>query len=662
MTDINTDSKMNRLVQSQPPSQLTANDDPYSDTLRRPMTRISRIFSRDPVQWFMFIAFILVGYVFYTTDFRDVLEDWFFDVRAKVSSHSKTFDDLMIIGIDDQAIEALDAAQTRVQYDGKRRAFLSIDAITDLTGLLANSDARLIALLLPNHAANHSDEHLRELTEIVHYDQRMFIGTTEYNRPFPGVNQIPYPLGSIRDRVFGYETFRRRSNMILRRLPFLGFRGLTEELMLPVALAYNTVGKFGDLSDNYLLNPVLPRQIPTVSAALAAHDPRKLLETVKGKIVIVGYMAFRDIPFQTTEMMNVNTPLLGDVQSVEKGIPLTLLVANAVENLIHQRQVQYLSPLYNLIQTVMIALLSGLLWELGSFTACSLSLIVWGSLIYGHAVMLSNLNTLIPLADTFIVSSFVMIFAAVRRLKDELKDMALRQVQTESKQEIAKIQSHFLTDFAAWLSHVTAVIISEIRTTQAVVPASLTNEDIYKRSYAAAEDFNEYLESIRQIPELESSAKRLAKTPVNLVDLCSRVSRRFAIKAGEKNIELTINAPDNLRPMLTNVNLLDAIVFNLISNAIKYSPRNSHIVINIQQSGKSETSIQIADQGPGIPGELKGRIFEKFYRIQDERLYSAKGTGLGLYLCRFFTTKLGGEIRVLSNQPTGSIFEVRFPS
>jgi signal transduction histidine kinase len=658
---------MNHSDQQEPSVQASPmpGDLPTSATASLPkdpgsVRRLGQIFSRDPVQWFMFSAFILVGYVFYSTDFRDVLEDWFFDVRATMENHRNQIDDVMIVGIDDEAIEALDATRIRLQSDAKRRTFLSIESLTSIAGLLANSDARLIALLMPHFAFPHSDEKLRALTEIIQFDQRMFVGTTEYNRSYPGVGQLPYPLGAIRDRVFGYETFRRRSNMILRKLPRLGYRGLTEELMLPVAMSYLMSGKFGDLASSYTLNPLTPTQIPTVSASMAVSNPRGLIDLIKGKIVILGYTTFRDIPFQTTEMMNVNTPLIGEVQSVEKGAPVTFLVANAVENLVHNRNILPLNPVFNLLQTIIVAAISGILWELGSFIACTMSLLLWFLLLFAHAQIMSKLNVMIPLSDTFIISAFVMIFAAVRRLRDELKDMAERHVQTESKQEIAKMQSHFLTEFATWLRDVTSIIVSDIRKTQTLSRATPQSADIYHRAFSAGEDFNGYLESIRQIPELESSTRRLLKKDIDISSICMKIVRRFEIKTQEKGINIIVEA-NNIKPIKSNSSLLDAIIFNLISNAIKYSPQGSSVYITVRQLAGKGTILTIKDEGPGIPDELKERIFEKFYRIQDDRIYTAKGTGLGLYLCRFFAGKLGGQVSVHDNSPKGSVFVVTLP-
>jgi signal transduction histidine kinase len=72
--------------------------------------------------------------------------------------------------------------------------------------------------------------------------------------------------------------------------------------------------------------------------------------------------------------------------------------------------------------------------------------------------------------------------------------------------------------------------------------------------------------------------------------------------------------------------------------------------------------LEIADEGVGIPDEEKGRIFEKFYRVGNENTRSTKGTGLGLYLTERILRQHQGRIAVRTNNPKGSIFEIRLPT
>ena len=98
---------------------------------------------------------------------------------------------------------------------------------------------------------------------------------------------------------------------------------------------------------------------------------------------------------------------------------------------------------------------------------------------------------------------------------------------------------------------------------------------------------------------------------------------------------------------------------NLIDNAQKYSPDGSEINI-YSESTPNKIIICISDQGVGIAENEKLKIFDRFYRIEDEETRSSKGTGLGLFLVNQIVKMHGGKIICKNNTPLGSIFELHF--
>ena len=98
---------------------------------------------------------------------------------------------------------------------------------------------------------------------------------------------------------------------------------------------------------------------------------------------------------------------------------------------------------------------------------------------------------------------------------------------------------------------------------------------------------------------------------------------------------------------------------NLLDNAQKYSPDGSEINI-YSESNTSKIIIRISDQGLGIAEDEKSKIFDRFYRIEDEETRSSKGAGLGLFLVNQIVKMHGGKIICKNNTPKGSIFELQF--
>lgn len=105
--------------------------------------------------------------------------------------------------------------------------------------------------------------------------------------------------------------------------------------------------------------------------------------------------------------------------------------------------------------------------------------------------------------------------------------------------------------------------------------------------------------------------------------------------------------------------LLQLLVNNLIENALKYSPKESAITVSLVAEDR-KIKLMVADEGQGVSDGEKKKVFDKFYRSGNENTRRAKGTGLGLYLCKKIAESHNGYISVTDNQPTGSIFTVLF--
>jgi signal transduction histidine kinase len=107
--------------------------------------------------------------------------------------------------------------------------------------------------------------------------------------------------------------------------------------------------------------------------------------------------------------------------------------------------------------------------------------------------------------------------------------------------------------------------------------------------------------------------------------------------------------------------MLQMSVNNLLENAVKYSPARSVITVQVFSKNNLAT-LQVKDEGVGIPDNEKAKIFQKFYRVGNENSRKTKGTGLGLYLTHRIISQHKGKIVVKDNQPKGSVFEISLPA
>jgi len=100
------------------------------------------------------------------------------------------------------------------------------------------------------------------------------------------------------------------------------------------------------------------------------------------------------------------------------------------------------------------------------------------------------------------------------------------------------------------------------------------------------------------------------------------------------------------------------ILENLISNAVKYSPRGGTVTVEIGRSG-DHAIVRVRDEGIGIPEDERARIFDRFFRTTVAKPYG--GVGLGLYISKEIAERLGGELTLESSGPSGSVFRLSLP-
>jgi signal transduction histidine kinase len=123
---------------------------------------------------------------------------------------------------------------------------------------------------------------------------------------------------------------------------------------------------------------------------------------------------------------------------------------------------------------------------------------------------------------------------------------------------------------------------------------------------------------------------------------------------------LVLDLPDNFPIIHGDETRLRQVIDNLVSNAIKYSPKGGEVRITGSFDDQNIT-IAVSDQGVGLPEDELDRIFERFYRVEGALSRKTQGTGLGLYLARAVIEAHGGQIVVESKPGKGSTFRFTLP-
>lgn len=158
---------------------------------------------------------------------------------------------------------------------------------------------------------------------------------------------------------------------------------------------------------------------------------------------------------------------------------------------------------------------------------------------------------------------------------------------------------------------------------------------------------------------IKSNEYVLHPTPCNLVELCQQVLDAYTVGAG---LILTFECGQEAIAVNVDKERISQMLIHLLSNARKYSPPDSPIVVALQQSG-DEAIISVCDMGVGIAEEILPHIFEQFYRGPEAEVQPGihSSVGLGLYLCQHIVEQHNGRIEVTSSPGKGSMFSVILP-
>ena len=167
------------------------------------------------------------------------------------------------------------------------------------------------------------------------------------------------------------------------------------------------------------------------------------------------------------------------------------------------------------------------------------------------------------------------------------------------------------------------------------------------------------IKDLLQIAQIESGQSNLDVSILDMNRLCRECHQQLQAIATKRKIELSLELVDQTLNVTGDAQALHAILTNLISNAIQYTPEGTVTICSSMQA--DNVVVEVIDTGIGISPSQQSRIFERFYRADKARSRDMGGTGLGLAIVKHLTTALGGEVSVESKIGKGSVFRVEFP-
>ncbi len=264
-------------------------------------------------------------------------------------------------------------------------------------------------------------------------------------------------------------------------------------------------------------------------------------------------------------------------------------------------------------------------------------------------------------AHPFLIACFGYYLVIPYRLVNEYRQRWHYQQKSELMAQLEQLKSNFLS----LVSHDLKTPIARI---QGNAELLLSNPSVQEGKDAklvqaiinTAENLGQHVETILDLARIESAEIPLHRTSKDINATILEVIESRKALALEKQIEIRTS----LEPLFAfkfDIRLMRRVLANLVENAIKYSPEGS--IIELRSSEEQDwIRVSVVDQGNGIAPEEQERIFTKFYRGSDPATQKEKGTGLGLYLVKYFVELHNGFVELQSEQGKGSTFTVALPT
>lgn len=234
------------------------------------------------------------------------------------------------------------------------------------------------------------------------------------------------------------------------------------------------------------------------------------------------------------------------------------------------------------------------------------------------------------------------------------RDITERRALEKLKQQFLSMVSH---DLRAPVTATSLSISLLIQGKRGQLSESVLK--ILERTETSIVRLTELVNDLLELDKLEAGKLVLNKAPTSASEVCKTAKEALEAMANSAYVKLA--GPTGDATIFGDQQRLIQAVINLLSNAIKFSPKNGTVMLDVVQRDKF-IELRIIDEGPGIPKEDVGLIFEKFRQSATAKQSSMKSTGLGLAIVKAIAEAHGGEVGVESEVGKGSTFWIRVPA
>jgi len=357
----------------------------------------------------------------------------------------------------------------------------------------------------------------------------------------------------------------------------------------------------------------------------------------RGKIVLIGpnYISQRDNFYLTP------------FNQEEYKAPKLIIHANIIDSFIQNKTIKMIPRVVsNILAFVLGIILSILISKLKPKDGLIITILMLVSILVISYLLFVLLGFWLYTAH-LVVTVFVVyyIWIPFRAIGEYQRRFAIQE-EAKILKKVEKLKQNFLS----LMSHDLKTPVAKIAgVADNLYHQNSNNPDIREKSQLiidSTKELNKFISSILDLTKIESSNFGLNKISKDVNSIVETVVKDLSFSSSQKEVIVKQDLSP-LYPIQIDVTLITRVISNLVENAIKYSGQGSTVSVKTWDDEKW-VYIEIADNGAGIPPEELSNIFEKFYRIKNDANHSIKGTGLGLYLVKYFVELHGGSISVES--------------
>jgi signal transduction histidine kinase len=231
----------------------------------------------------------------------------------------------------------------------------------------------------------------------------------------------------------------------------------------------------------------------------------------------------------------------------------------------------------------------------------------------------------------------------------------------EEETKLMKQVDRLKQNFISLMSHDLKTPVAKIQGIADILNVQYDNTPEQKKLLGnvivATKELNGFISSILDLTKIESENLKLNLAAKDVNKIIEDIIQRLKYEAAQKNMQLVFE-PEPIYPITIDAVLINRVVSNLIENAIKYAGAGREITISTWDD-ESWVYVQIKDDGIGIEPEDLEHIFDKFYRVRNDSTHAIKGSGLGLYLVKYFIELHEGTIEAKSKRNEGTTFIIK---